>query len=46
MEKAGKLKRIQFTERDKLKALVDPVIAAYAKEIGADGIYAKINEVK
>src|SRR5690606_10823846 len=26
MEKAGKLKRIAFTERDKLKSLVDPVI--------------------
>ena len=46
MEKAGKLKRIAFTERDKLKSLVDPVIAAYAKEIGADAIYAKINETK
>ena len=26
-----------------MKKLVDPVIAGYAKEIGADGIYAKIN---
>jgi TRAP-type C4-dicarboxylate transport system substrate-binding protein len=46
MEKAGKLKRIAFTDRDKLKALVDPVIAAYAKEIGAAEIYDKINAVK
>jgi hypothetical protein len=29
-----------------MKQLVDPVIAAYAKEIGADAIYAKINSVK
>ncbi len=46
MEKAGKLKRIAFTERDKMKSLVDPVIAAYAKEIGAGDIYAKINQIK
>ncbi len=26
-----------------MKKLADPVMAAYAKEIGADGIYAKIN---
>ncbi|NKE67831.1 TRAP transporter substrate-binding protein [Ramlibacter sp. RBP-2] len=46
MEKAGKLKRIPFADRDQMKKLVDPVIAAYAKEIGADAIYAKINGIK
>jgi len=46
MEKAGKLKRIPFTERDKLKKLVEPVIEAYAKDIGADQILAKINAIK
>ena len=46
MEKAGKLKRIPFKDRDQMKKLVDPVIAAYAKEIGADAIYAKINAMK
>jgi TRAP-type transport system periplasmic protein len=46
MEKAGKLKRIAFTDRTKMKSLVDPVIAAYAKEIGADAIYSKINGTK
>jgi tripartite ATP-independent transporter DctP family solute receptor len=46
MEKAGKLKRIPFTERAQLKALVDPVMAAYAKEIGAETILAKINAIK
>ncbi|MEO5672856.1 MAG: TRAP transporter substrate-binding protein, partial [Ramlibacter sp.] len=30
LEKAGKLKRIPFTERAKMQALVDPVMAAYA----------------
>src|SRR3954452_4452151 len=46
MEKAGKLKRTAFTDRDKLKKLVDPVIEAYAKDIGADQILAKINALK
>ncbi|HLB14540.1 MAG TPA: TRAP transporter substrate-binding protein [Burkholderiales bacterium] len=46
MEKAGKIKRIPFADRAKMKALVDPVMAAYAKEIGADGILAKINSIK
>lgn len=46
MEKAGKLKRIPFADRDQMKKLVDPVIAAYAKEIGAEAIYAKINATK
>ncbi len=46
MEKEGKLKRIPFADRAEMKKLVDPVIAAYAKEIGADGILAKINSIK
>ena len=29
-----------------MKKLVDPVMAAYAKEIGADDIYAKIAAMK
>src|SRR6187431_2219116 len=43
LEKAGKLKRIPFADRAALKKAVDPVMADYAKEIGADAIYAKIN---
>jgi len=43
LEKAGKLKRVEFTDRAQMKKLVDPVMASYAKEIGADGIYGKIN---
>ena len=46
MEKSGKLKRIAFTDRAQMKKLVDPVMAAYAKEIGADQIFAKINAIK
>ena len=43
LEKAGKLKKVPFADRDAMKKLVDPVMAAYAKEIGADKIYEQIN---
>ncbi len=43
LEQAGRLKRVPFKDRDAMKKLVDPVMEAYAKEIGADEIYKKIN---
>ena len=46
LEKAGKLKRVPFADRAQMKKLVDPVMAAYAKEIGAEDIYNKINAIK
>ena len=46
LEKSGKLKRIAFTDRAQMKKLVDPVMEAYAREIGADQIFAKINAIK
>jgi TRAP-type C4-dicarboxylate transport system substrate-binding protein len=46
LEKEGKLKRVTFTDRARMKALADPVMLAYAKEIGADDIYTKINALK
>ena len=46
LEKAGKLKRVAFTDRAEMKKLVDPVMAAYAKEIGADAIFAQINAIR
>jgi len=42
LEQAGRLKRVPFADRDAMKKLVDPVMAAYAKEIGAEAIFAKI----
>jgi tripartite ATP-independent transporter DctP family solute receptor len=42
LEKAGKLKRVPFADRAQMQKLVDPVMAAYAKEIGAEAIHAKI----
>jgi TRAP-type C4-dicarboxylate transport system substrate-binding protein len=46
LEKAGKLKRIPFAGRDRMKQLVDPVMAAYAKDIGAEAILVRINDIK
>jgi tripartite ATP-independent transporter DctP family solute receptor len=46
MEKEGKLKRVPFAGRAEMKKLVDPVMAAYAKEIGAEQILTKINAIK
>ncbi|HEV8644995.1 MAG TPA: TRAP transporter substrate-binding protein [Burkholderiales bacterium] len=46
MEKAGKLKRIPFADRAQMKKLVDPVIEAYAKDVGTDQILARINAIK
>ena len=46
LEKAGKLKRVPFADRAQMKKLTDPVMAAYAKEIGAEDIYNKINAIK
>jgi len=45
LEKAGRLKRIAFKDRDQMKKLVDPVMTEYAKEIGAEDILKKINEI-
>jgi TRAP-type transport system periplasmic protein len=41
LEKAGKLKRSRSRTAPQMKKLVDPVMAAYAKEIGADGDLAE-----
>jgi tripartite ATP-independent transporter DctP family solute receptor len=46
MEKAGRLKRIPFSDRAEMKKLVDPVMVAYAKDIGADKILDQINAIK
>ena len=46
LEKAGKLKRVAFADRAEMKKLVDPVMADYAKEIGASTIYEQINATR
>jgi TRAP-type C4-dicarboxylate transport system substrate-binding protein len=42
LEKAGRLKRVTFNDRAGMKRLVDPVMAAYAKEIDATVVHEKI----
>ena len=44
--KEGKLKMVTFSERAQMQKLVEPVMAAYAKEVGAEDIYNKINALK
>jgi tripartite ATP-independent transporter DctP family solute receptor len=46
LEKAGKLKRVPFKDRAEMEKMVAPVMAAYAKEIGAEDIYNKIAAIK
>jgi TRAP-type C4-dicarboxylate transport system substrate-binding protein len=45
LEGAGRLKRIEFTERAQMKKLVDPVMQAYAKDIDAEPILRRIDAV-
>jgi tripartite ATP-independent transporter DctP family solute receptor len=46
LEKAGKLKRVPFKDRAEMAKLVAPVMAAYAKEIGAEKIFEQIQTTK
>ena len=46
METAGKLKRVPFSDRAQMKKLTDPVMEAYAKEIGAEKLYQQISALK
>jgi TRAP-type C4-dicarboxylate transport system substrate-binding protein len=46
LQKEGKLRTHVFTERAKLLELAEPIKQAYAKEIEADKVLARINAVK
>ena len=46
MEKEGKLRTHEFTQRDELLRLAEPVKANYAKSIGAEDVLARVNAVK
>ena len=46
MESEGLLTTHEFTERDKLLELAEPVKKAYAEELGATDVYEAINAVK
>jgi len=46
MEQEGKLKTHVFADRDELLELVEPVKEAYAKEVGAADVLARVNALK
>jgi TRAP-type C4-dicarboxylate transport system substrate-binding protein len=46
LEKEGKLRTHKFTDREKLLELAEPVKQAYAKEIEADKVLARVNTTK
>jgi len=45
LEQAGRLRRVPFADRAAMNAAVQPVMAAYAREIDAEQIHARINGV-
>jgi TRAP-type C4-dicarboxylate transport system substrate-binding protein len=42
LETAGRLRRVPFTERAQMNAAVQPIMAAYAREIDAESIHTRI----
>jgi tripartite ATP-independent transporter DctP family solute receptor len=46
LEREGKLKTFVFADRDQLLKLAEPVKQMYAKEVGAEGVLARINAIK
>jgi len=46
LEGQGKLKRAPIDDRAAMKALADPVLTGYAKEIGAEALLTAINAAK
>ena len=45
LESAGRLRRVPFTERAQMNAAVQPIMAAYAREIDAEGIHNRISSM-
>ena len=46
LAKEGKVKLVEFTDRDQLLKLTEPVRQAYAREVGAEAVFVQINAVK
>lgn len=46
MEQEGKLRTYLFADRAQLLKLAEPVKQAYAKEVGAEAVLARINDIK
>jgi tripartite ATP-independent transporter DctP family solute receptor len=46
LAKEGKIKLVEFTDREQLLKLTEPVRQVYAKEVGAETVFVQINAVK
>jgi TRAP-type C4-dicarboxylate transport system substrate-binding protein len=46
LAKEGKVKLVEFIDRDQLLKMSEPVRRAYAKEVGAEPVYMRIEAVK
>jgi TRAP-type C4-dicarboxylate transport system substrate-binding protein len=46
MAAEGKLELVEFTDRDQLLELTKPVREAYAREVGAEEVFARINAIQ
>jgi TRAP-type transport system periplasmic protein len=46
LAKEGKVKLVEFTDREQLLKLTEPVRQAYAKEVGAEAVFVQINAVR
>ena len=46
LAKEGKIKLVEFTDREQLLKLTEPVRQVYAREVGAEAVFAQINAVK
>jgi TRAP-type transport system periplasmic protein len=46
LAKEGKIKLVEFTDREQLLKLTEPVRQAYARDVGAEAVFAQINAVK
>ena len=46
LAKANKLTLVPFKDRAAMQKAVDPIMAAYAKEIGAEAIFSRINAIQ
>jgi TRAP-type transport system periplasmic protein len=46
LAKEGKLKLVEFADREQLLKLTEPVRRAYAKDVGAEAVYARIEAIR
>jgi TRAP-type C4-dicarboxylate transport system substrate-binding protein len=45
LAKEGKVKLVEFADREQLRTLTEPVRRTYAKDVGAEAVYARIEAI-